>query len=373
MSKQPRDISVDMIKGLGCICVILAHLPIFTLSLPQNLIIQFAGPGTVFFFSTAGITAAIQVKRYPAKSLLLYFGVLFALGSCWNILVHGNMQAFASVEIFQIITLGSALICWLERNGPSSQRTLLLLACLFGGMKYVMDMLAPNFDGGGWLFVANDYVPYHDPDNLGKRSFPGFPLFPWISVFPLGLYCYRATKKQNFIGMIIMVATAVLSTYFGSNPIEKWDTSIAFLAHCYTYIFLSFWIFNGGQTSTNRVGNMFAWTGKNSLTFFFFHPLALVGGLLVYSISNLYFAWASALVFAYFITKGAIKLKPAKVFSSAWSWVILGLILFSMPIMDELIDTPATGTISRLVAFLIGLILCVNVPKLAELTKRAVK
>ena len=371
-SASSRDISIDMIKGLGCLCIILAHLPIFTLTLPQNLIIQLAGPGTVFFFSTAGITAAIQVRRYPAKSLLLYFGVLSILGSCWNIMVHGDIKAFASVEIFQIITLGSALICWLERNKPCPQKTLLLLSCIFGGFKFLSQAIFPEFDGGGWLLVASDYIPYHDPDNLGKRSFPGFPIFPWISVFPLGLFCYRATKQQNAIGMMLMVITAVVSTYLGSNPIEKWDTSIAFLAHCYAYIFLSFWLFSGGRTETNRIGNLFAWTGKSSLTFFFFHPLALLGGLIIYNFSNLYVAWFCAAVLAYFVTKGAVKLKPWKIFSSAWSWVVLGIILFSMPIMDTLLDTPTTGGISRLVAFIIGMVLCINVPKLAELTKKAV-
>ncbi|OUS31214.1 hypothetical protein A9Q99_04245 [Gammaproteobacteria bacterium 45_16_T64] len=373
MAKQPRDLSVDMIKGFGCLMMIIAHLPAFQLTVSYGLATQLAGPGTVFFFGTAGITAAMQAQRYPIQSLLPYFGVLFFLGSSWNILVHGNLTSFKYVEIFQIITLGSALICWLERKGPSSQTTLLLLTSVLGGLKFIMDIVAPEFDGLGWLFVSNDYIPHYEEASGGKRSFPGFPIFPWLSIFPLGLFCYRASKQTNAIGMAAMLTIyCVTSYFFGANPTEKWDTSIPYLAHCYLYLFLAFWLFDGGRTETNKIGNAFAFTGKNSLIFFFFHPFALVLGVIVLSLSNVYVAWAFSAIMAYIITRGAAKLKPSPLFASGWSWLILGIILFSMPIMDEIIDTALTHGISRLVAAIIGAIIAVNTPLLAELTKKSV-
>lgn len=374
MAKQPRDISVDMIKGFGCLLMVIAHLPAFQLSIPYSLATQLAGPGTVFFFGTAGITAAMQAQRYPIQSLLPYFGALFFLGSSWNILVHGNLTSFRYVEIFQIITLGSALMCWLERKGPCSQWILLSLTVLFGGLKFVVEIIAPEFDGFGWLFVANDYIPYYEDGSDGKRTFPGFPLFPWLSIFPLGLFCYRASKQLNMIGAALMLSVVCISTYvFGANPIEKWDTSIPYLAHCYLYLFLAFWVFDGGRTRTNALGEAFAFTGKHSLVFFFFHPFALVLGVIVLNLSNVYVAWAAAAILAYLITKGATKLRPSPLFSSGWSWVLLGLALFSMPIMDEFIDTPLTHGLSRLGAAIIGAIIAVNSPLLAELTKKSVE
>lgn len=370
MNQSQRDYSVDLIKGIGCICMVIAHAPMFHVAdLLPRLIIHLVGFGTVFFFATAGITAALQARRYATSSLVFYFLIIFLFGSNWNIIIHGDLSAFSVVEIFQIIALGSILVCLLERNGPCPQWLLLAIALAFPALKFAADRFAPGFDGGGLLLPSNDYIPHHLVTSGKDRIFPGFALLPWLTFFPLGLFCYRASKRTNGIAMLVSLLVLLVAYLNDSVTVEKWDMSLAYLAGIYTCGFASFWFFKGMGAPENPVARLLTWIGQNVLPLFFFHPIAVVVGIASSFVIGPYLGWVAALVTAVLMLKFALSRKPWRIFEHNSAWIVLGLTLLALPVVAEILEGP-WPMVARLGAFVIGIIFALNVSWLSRIIKK---
>lgn len=371
MNTSQRDYSVDLIKGIGCFCMAIAHAPMFHLSdLLPRLIIHLVGFGTVFFFTTAGITAALQARRYATSSLVFYFLIIFLFGSNWNIIIHGDLSSFQAVEIFQIIALGSIVVCLLERNGPCPQWLLMTVALAIPALKFAADVLVPEFDGAGLLLPSNDYTPHHLVTSGKDRVFPGFALLPWLTFFPLGLFCYRASKRSNGIGMLIALAILLMAFANGSVTVEKWDMTLAYLAGTYTCAFALFWFFKGMGEPTSRVSRLTTWVGQHALLFFFFHPIAVAIGIASAFVIGPYLGWTLELVVAVLLLMFAVKRKPWAVFEHNSAWIVLGLLLLTLPVAGEFLGGP-WPMIARLGAFLIGIVFALNVSWLSRIIKKS--
>jgi len=370
MSGSTRDPSVDIIKGFACILMICAHLPALQITeIFPRVFIHLCGIATALFFASAGVTATFQTSKYKISSLTLYFFLIFIFGTSWNILLRPSLLAFQVIEIFQVIALGSIFVCVLERGGKkASQSVLLISAISISLLKFLADIFIPEFDGLGILLPSNDYIPHEQVISIDDRVWPGFALFPWLFVFPLGVFCYRASKQTNFLGLIGSVIVLMISSYMGSVPIEKWDMTIAYLSQLYIYIFLAFW-FMKEDINNNIITRLFEWMGKNIIIFFFTHPLAIFFGLFVWQVANIYLAWSMAILAGIFLTYIFSSLKPANIFKLKSSWIITAIILLASPFMSDLTHNQSFAMAAQIIALLVGIIFAVNVSHLSALVK----
>lgn len=370
MNSNQRDPSVDIIKGFACILMLCAHLPALQIAeLGPRVFVHLCGLATALFFATAGVTASFQASKYKPRALFIYFFLILIFGTSWNILIHGNSSAFQVIEIFQVIALGSLLVCMLEWKGNKVPQYLLLLtAIIISCLKFAADMLVPEFDGLGLLLPSNSYVPHHLVLSIQDRVWPGFALFPWLFVFPLGIFCYRASKGANLFALICALIVLLLADYLGSIPIEKWDVSVAYLAQLYMYVFLAFW-FMKGAINKNYFTDCLEWIGKNIIIFFFTHPLAIIVGAMVWKNSNIYFAWLMTIISAIFLTYIFSKIKPLRVFERKLSWFIMAIVLLASPFLSDITHNVEFQALSRIIALLVGIIFAVNVSYLSAIVK----
>lgn len=373
MSSTQRDQSLDILKGFSCLAMVIAHLPFifFTPSTDLGLVNYFSTmiPPTLFF-AVAGVTAAIQISRYTLSSLLWYFFAMFLLGFSWNITIHGDISAYYWPEIFQIIAIGSMLICVLERNGTLAQWKLLLITGAILCAKPLLDILAPDFDGWNYLLCDHNYQPEIGREKGEQGILPGFPLLPWTAFFVLGVWCYRAARLQKLLLAIVMTALTIVSALGGHDPVEKWDSSISYITACCTLISITFWLLHGGMTVSGRVTAIMHNIGSNTFLFFFVHPAGIIAGAIAFMLASYaYPAWLLAIVLSVFLYNRALRLKPSKRFESLTSWYVVVALLLLLPLTTIIIEHEIMPVITRLIAIIIGIICAVNFSSLAKLIK----
>lgn len=373
MTSQARDETLDLQKGFSCLLMVVAHLSFVNLSpkVSLELIAHVVGLlPPVIFYGIAGVTASIQVNRYTLPSMLKYFIWLFLLGACWNVVVHGDISAFQKVEIFQLIALGSIGVCLLERNGRAPQWQLLGLAALIMLIKVVVEWRWPWFDGWNYLFCDSDYRPHVSLMPGEKKILPGFPLFPWLSFFFLGVFAYRASKQVKLALAVASLLATIAAIALGSNPIEKWDTTPAYVfANC-VVLFSYFWLFHGGGAVRSWIGRLLCRIGSNALLFFFAHPLGVMVGFILYRIyPNPYLAWSVGILIAVGFYLLLNRIKPGKTFQSMTPWVVLVVVIFTAPLLPELIHLKIMELVSRFIAVVAGIVAAVNYPALSKLTR----
>ncbi len=373
MTTSKRDDSLDIMKGLGCIFMVIAHQPYFTRDpdLALGLINHIAGAiPPALFFAIAGVTASFQAAKYSLPSLIKYFMAMFFLGITWNIAVHGDLSSFYWPEIFQLIALGSLGVCVVERKGPAPQPTLFLVGTSILLIKPVVKMLWPDVDGWNFLFCDTDYVPEIDSSANSVQILPGFPLFPWAGYFFLGAWCYRTNKRLKLTMSIGSLCLVFLSVVLGSSAIEKWDSSIAYILACCTTIFSFFWLFDGYTHAVSALAEQLRKIGSNAFLFFFSHPFGLVAGVILYSLlHNAYIAWAISIAVSVLAYNLFNRLKPLKLFESQHAWLAAIGAIILIPFLPQLIEYKSMPIVTRLLAIAIGIIAAINISSLSNLTK----
>lgn len=373
MTQNTRDDSLDILKGLACLAMVIAHQP-YVFHNPElalglvNYVVA-AIPPTVFF-AIAGVTASLQSSKYSLSSLAIYFLAMFCIGMTWNIAVHGDISAFYWVEIFQIIALGSLCVCAVERNGPIHQWLLFSIAAVIVCIKVVVETYWPQFDGWNYLFCDTNYVWELDATSTATTVLPGFPLFPWLAYFFLGAWCYRLSKRQKLMMAIVSLLAVFVCVESGSSIAEKWDSPLAhILADC-TLIFILFWLFDGYSVAKSAVSERLRKIGNNAFLFFFVHPFGLIAGVAIFTTThNAYAGWVVSIVISLLAYALFGKIKPSKLFESRSAWLIMIGIILLIPVSTLFIQHETMPAVTRVLAVIIGTVAAVNFNALSKLTK----
>ncbi len=373
MTAKAREDSLDILKGIACLFMVIAHQPYYSKApdVALGLINHFSGIfPPALFFSIAGVTATFQSTKYSLASLVRYFIAMCLIGMTWNIVIHGDVTAFFWPEIFQIIALGSLFVCIVERNGPSPQWLLLTITIGIISTKLIAETYWPQFDGWNFLFCDTNYVPEIDSIANTMPILPGFPLFPWLAYFFFGIWCYRASKRLKLLAAGASLGAAIGCVALGSNAIEKWDSSIAYLFTDGAVICAAFWLFEGYGAAGSALARQLRKIGSNAFLFFFAHPLGLIAGVLVYIAKpNAYMAWIVSIVVAVITYNLFTKFKPSRRFDSGFAWLVLIGATLLIPFLPMLNAHPSIPGITRLFALIIGIVAAVNFSGLAKVTK----
>jgi hypothetical protein len=256
-SPQSRDISLDFLKGIGCVLMILAHAK--ELAPDVKWMAYLGGFAPVFFFSIAGITGAFQAHRYAPRQMLILYSLLLLLGFGYNGITHPHFLADIDFDILQMIAFGTLAVYFFERYlAPAPWVYLFLAVVSFLVKVFFLDWLKiePVFGIAGILL----------PPGL-------FPVFPWLFLFFAGIFAYRVENRTNFWMLVfIFVLCAALIPIYPLDFQNKWNMSVGYFLACNLLLFFMFYGVRRFPFFQN--GNGKGWLiylGRNSMLFLFVH------------------------------------------------------------------------------------------------------
>jgi fucose 4-O-acetylase-like acetyltransferase len=257
-----RDVSLDFLKGIGCLLMILAHSKVLVPD--SKFMIYLGGFAPIFFFSVSGIAGYFQSHKYaPLKILFLYTLLLF-LGFSYNGITHPHFLADVDFDILQMIAFGALATYFFEKFMRPKIWIYIPLIIFPFAVKVIF------FD---WLQKNN--IPWVN----GILLPPGlFTVFPWLFLFFAGVFAYKVESRVNLLAAFSLLAAYLTLNYFEYplGPQNKWDMSLGYFLLCNIILFFVFYIvkqFSYFQVEKGK-GLLLYW-GRNSLLLLFVH-LAIV-------------------------------------------------------------------------------------------------
>ncbi|OQX63887.1 MAG: hypothetical protein B5M51_04505 [Anaerolinea sp. 4484_236] len=263
MQTKKRDLVLDVLKGLGCLLMVVAH---------SNLGLRgykpyafYAGLAPVLFYAVSGVTASFQATKYRPRSVLLTYAFLFLLGFSYNRITDAGFLEEINFDIVQIIAVGACIVYLLEYYFKPSSWVYLLLSGLTFALKFPISALT----GGKIVFGVTGIIVT-----------PGlFPIFPWLFLFFLGVFAYRTKNLYNLFFALVAAGLYYLLPMWGIDlDVEnKWDMSVGYFLLSCILVFASFFLVRAIPFFHQRVGmGLPIFLGRNSLLFLYIHfPLVL--------------------------------------------------------------------------------------------------
>jgi hypothetical protein len=351
MSDSQRSLTLDVLKGIGCVMMVIPHLGLTVHNYERYRIWGILAP--VLFYAVSGITASIQERKYTLRSFLLTYASLFLLGFSFNRITDPGFLNEIEFDIIQFVAVGSLIIFLLERYVRPSHWIYLVLGFASAAAKPLIQMAL----GGATFPGANLIVP------------PGiFPLFPWMSLFFLGLFAWRADNRLN-LGFGLFFTAALIGLWLSGYNLDiqnKEDMSLSVFLLCCSMLFLSFYLARALPKlfENERLMLPLSFLGRNSLLYLYVHfPLILLikHFRIVHRVEFLYthpyLMWGIALAAAYLgmlILLPLAKIKPlARLFDFIPTWIVMVALVFGVGIFVrnfnlELVLEIALGLITAL-------------------------
>lgn len=257
-----RDTSIDILKGIGCLVMIVAHS---SLNIGGYERFKFwGGLAPVLFFSAAGVTAAFQAQKYKPRGVLLTYVFLIMLGFSFNRITDPGFLREIEFDIIQMIAVGSIAIYLLEYYFHPQAWIYFLLGLIAFGLKFILQAFFAGISIAG---ITNLLFP------------PGiFPIFPWVSLFFFGLFAYR---NNNYLNVGLAAGFSLLLFVLQKTAIQvdienKWDMSPGYFLACNILLFSTFFILRAIPLFQQIKNGLLTFLGKNSLLFLYVHfPIIL--------------------------------------------------------------------------------------------------
>lgn len=258
-----RDLRLDILKGLGCLLMIVAHS---ALSLRGYQPYAFyAGLAPAFFFAVSGVTASLQAARYKPRGVLLSYLFLFLLGFSFNRITDPGFLEEINFDLLQMIAIGSGLVYLLEHRLRIGAWIYFVLALAAFSIKFlILGILQERIIYG----ISGILVP------------PGiFPVLPWLFLFFLGVFAYRTRNVFNLLFALFAGGLFFMLPRLGINlDLEnKWNMSVGYFLMACTVVLAVFFLVRAIPIFQQHTGmQLFLFLGTNSLLFLFVHfPLIL--------------------------------------------------------------------------------------------------
>jgi len=258
-----RDKTLDILKGLGCLLMIVAHS---SLNIGGYERFKFwGGLAPALFYAAAGAAAALQAQKYKPRGVLITYALLALIGFSFNRITDPGFLQEPEFDIIQIIAVGASAVYLIERRFQPNAWIYLALGLLAFALKFILQALFKNISIVG---VTNFLFP------------PGiFPIFPWLFPFFIGLFAYRAENRFN-LTLALLAAFALFALNQLHIPLDlenKWDMSLGYFLACNLLIFSAFFFLRAAAPLTQRApAGLLNFLGKNSLLFLYVHfPIIL--------------------------------------------------------------------------------------------------
>jgi heparan-alpha-glucosaminide N-acetyltransferase-like protein len=265
MQSKARDPSLDVLKGLGCLLMIMAHAA-FKTGIYRQLTFL-GGFAPVPFYAVVGVTAAFQAQKYGPRPVLLNALFLFLLGFALN---GFNSPDFLRppvihFDIIQIIAIGSLAVYLLEYYFKPPVWLYLFLGIMSFLIKLGLDVVLP---AKSHPLLAGILLTYSGT----------FPIFPWIFLFFLGVFAYRLGTAWDLGWALVSAAlyAGLALTGFDLDYRSKYDMSVGYFLLSGALLFGLFFLVRRFEALRRPSRfNPILFFGQNSLLFLFVHFAAI--------------------------------------------------------------------------------------------------
>jgi hypothetical protein len=364
--KLQRDTTIDILKGIGCLVMIVAHS---SLNFGGYERFKFwGGLAPALFFAATGVTAAFQAQKYKPRGVLLTYAFLLLLGFSFNRITDPGFLQEIEFDIIQIVAVGSSAVYLLEYYFHPRAWIYFLLGLLAFGLKFILQKLLTGIFIAG---ITNALVP------------PGiFPIFPWLFLFFFGLFAYRINTYIN-AGLAAGFGATIFILQKINLPIDidnKWDMSVGYFLACGILVFSTFFILRFISSWREKIFNydgLLTFLGQNSLLFLYVHfPIILylkeirIHREVQMIFRRPYLFWLLVLGLTLgimFILIWLAKWKiSAQIFDHLTVWIIMTALVFAVGIFIS------TERFTYLIEIGLGLLTALFYPKLANVFKQKI-
>jgi hypothetical protein len=257
-----RDLSLDLLKGVACVLMVLAHTQL-QIDMPSK-VLTFLGSFTpILFFAVSGITANFQARKYPVTGIVITYAMIFLLGLSFTAMTREDFSTFwvpFDMDILQIIAVGVLTLYLVQRFLKPGPWFHLGAAVAIFALKLVTDALPDT----GWMaYLAYVFV---EPGN--------FVIIPWLFPFFLGMFCHLAPNRHNL--WLAGAALVAMGLAWGVGlPLgidNRWDMTLGYFLFSLLLTAMSFYV--ARQLTPDFVARFLSpllWLGKFSLLFLYVH------------------------------------------------------------------------------------------------------
>ncbi len=372
-----RDATLDYIKGIGCIFMVLSHAIVTAPGWWYQL--QCTGfflgrMAPVIFFSVTGIVNTITARRYPLRYFLI-FGTLFGLygltyHALWDLQTLQRPE-FDIPELTGVTIIATVLVTRYAKKP------------LWGYVAVVAAVLGLHY--GLVHFVYHGHVPDVTAD-VYPKLFPFsnflvvpavFAPIPWLVFAFVGNIFYQLADRviYRITGVVVTVTLVSLAASLATTGgvltpfwTDKWSMPVGFLLVSLSAQCLLFAVLRWGKERMTHPAIIYI--GINSFPFLFLHIMWLQ---MFYSLGQHHIAllWSGTLTLTLgsmvvFDRLNATWLQPRLQSAAAWGVVLallaVGLALPCFPAVPALLQTH--------VIRIAGLIFAYNYKSLAAVVKR---
>lgn len=413
MTRDKRDYSLDLLKGLACILMVFAHSdgvensPLTAVLSGEHdrltRLIYVAGQfAPVFFFAVSGIAGYRQAGKYGPRPVLASYVFLFLLGFSYNGITQRDFYHNPEMEILQIIAIGAFSVYLFQYVIKPAPVVFLAVGTVLFALKILSNQLILftlnlSSNHSHWIGVLTDI-------GQGVIVPPGtFPVLPWLFLFFMGVFAYHTGDIYNLALAFVSIGSFVVLTWlsFPLQPSNKWDMSIGnFLLSCFL-LFVSFYFvrkldslkraiqepllrawcifFRSSGENGLRVwksGNrLLLFWGTYSLLFLFVHKFvirllhrsALLDGLDSLLRTPLVF-WLAVLVITSILMKLILQLSSrgsfSRIFEDIRAWLVLMCLVLLAPLLAR------NNTVLYGVELLLGIVFAIYYPFLRQAIKQ---
>jgi peptidoglycan/LPS O-acetylase OafA/YrhL len=255
-----RDHSLDLLKGIACVLMLLAHTQL-QIDLPSKALTFLGSFAPILFFAVSGITANFQARKYPVTGIVVTYTMIFLLGLSFAAVVAGNFWEAFEMDILQIIAVGVLVLYLVQRYLKPGPWFHLGAAVAVFSLKLATDALPRDL---WWMEHLKGVIL--EPGN--------FVVVPWLFPFFLGMFCHLAPNRHN----IWLAGAAILGlglAWAAGIPLgvdNRWDMTIGYFLCSLLLTAGSFYLARSlPQELMLRAFPWLLWLGKYSLLFLYVH------------------------------------------------------------------------------------------------------
>lgn len=317
-----RDLSLDLLKGVACVMMLLAHTQL-QIDLPSKALTFLGSFAPILFFAVSGITANFQARKYPVTGIVITYVMIFLLGLSFAAMVVGNFWVAFDMDIIQIIAVGVLTLYLVQRFVNPGPWFHLGAAVVLFAIKLATDALPRDTWWMGYL--VNVFL---EPGN--------FVIIPWLFPFFLGMFCHLAPNRHNLwlagVALLAMGVAWGLGLPLGID--NRWDMTLGYFLFSLLLTATLFYVARTlPQVFVARIFPWLLWLGKLSLLFLYIH-IGVIWLLRHYThgIWGTYWVWPTVGLISIFLMWalppifGAMRIPAAMARFRAWI-LLLALIL----------------------------------------------
>jgi hypothetical protein len=351
-----RDHSLDLLKGVACVLMLLAHTQL-QIDLPSKALTFLGSFAPILFFAVSGITANFQAPKYPVAGIFITYTMIFLLGFSFSAMVTENPWSPFDMDILQIIAVGVLTLYLVQRFIRPGPWFHLGAAVALFALKLVTDAL-PRTGLLGHLTGV-----FLEPGN--------FVIIPWLFPFFLGMFCHLAPKRHNLwlAGVALLALGLARASGLELGIDNRWDMTLGYFLFSLLLTALSFYVARRlPQDLTARAFPWLIWLGKQSLLFLYVH-MVLVWLVRHYTqgIWGTYWVWPAvglaSLVLMWALPPLLGALRVPALMARFPAWVVLVVLVLAAPLV-----LPA-GAPLVLTQFALGLVFSLYYASMTQVLK----